>query len=103
MHHLGRSCCALLAVLTFWLVLSVSQIASAQTCTPPPPGMTAWYPADGNANDIQNGNNGTLQNGATFAAGKVNEAFSFDGVDDAVAVPNSATLELTGNQITIDA
>src|SRR5262249_16408719 len=54
------------------------------TCTPPPPNMVSWWPGDGNANDIQGGNNGTLQNGATFAAGMVGQAFSFDGVDDYV-------------------
>src|SRR5205085_6828151 len=51
-------------------------------CTPPPPNMVSWWPGDGNANDIQGSNNGTLQNGATFAAGKVGQAFSFDGFDD---------------------
>ncbi|PYK84022.1 MAG: hypothetical protein DME40_20010, partial [Verrucomicrobia bacterium] len=55
-------------------------------CTSPPPDMVSWWPGDGNANDIQDSNNGTLQNGATFAAGKVGLAFSFDGVDDYVDV-----------------
>src|SRR5207244_7714188 len=50
------------------------------TCTPPPPNMVAWYQGEGNANDIQGGNNGTLQNGATFAAGGGGQAFSLEGV-----------------------
>jgi subtilisin-like proprotein convertase family protein len=58
-------------------------------CVTPPSQMTAWYPGDGNASDIQGGNNGTLQNGATFAAGKVAQAFSFDGVDDSVSFGNT--------------
>jgi hypothetical protein len=49
--------------------------------------MISWWPSDGNANDIQDGNHGTLQNGATFAAGKVGQAFSFDGIDDLVSTP----------------
>ncbi len=73
-----------------------------RTCTPPPANMVSWYPGDGNANDIQGGNNGTLQNGATFAPGFVNQAFSFDGVDDQVTVPHNAN-QNTGSQITIDA
>jgi hypothetical protein len=44
--------------------------------------MVSWWPADGTANDIQGSNNGTLQNGATFAPGMVGQAFSFDGIDD---------------------
>ena len=45
----------------------------------PPAGLVSWWPGDGNANDIVGDNHGTLENGATFATGKVNQAFSFDG------------------------
>jgi len=38
-----------------------------QRCVSPPPDLVSWWPGDGNALDIQSGNNGTLQNGATFA------------------------------------
>ena len=41
------------------------------------------------------GNNGTLQGGATFAPGQVGQAFSFDGVDDFVLVPDSSSLDLS--------
>lgn len=54
-------------------------------CLQPPTGMVGWWPGDGNANDIQGPNNGTLQNGATFAAGQVGQAFSLDGTDDYVS------------------
>src|SRR5262249_4452298 len=70
-------------------------------CVTPPPNMVSWWPGDGNANDIQDGNNGTLQGGATFAAGKVAQAFSFDGVNGSVTVPDSANLDITG-PLTID-
>src|SRR5206468_12218446 len=72
------------------------------TCTPPPPNMVAWYQGEGNANDIQGGNNGTLQNGATFAAGEVGQAFSLDGVDDQIFIGNPTSLRITGD-LTIDA
>ncbi|MFN2500164.1 MAG: Ig-like domain-containing protein, partial [Pyrinomonadaceae bacterium] len=52
----------------------------------PSAGMVAWYPANGNTNDVMGGNNGALQNGATYGLGKVGQAFSFDGVDDFVEV-----------------
>ena len=68
----------------------------------PPAGMVSWWPGDGNASDIVDGNHGTLQGGATFAAGKVGQSFSFDGTDDFVEVPDSPNLKITGD-ITIDA
>jgi hypothetical protein len=46
------------------------------TCFPPPAGMVAWWPGDGNANDVVGGNNGTVQNGATFAPGGGGRAWS---------------------------
>src|SRR5262249_14080018 len=64
-------------------------------CLLPPPGLVSWWPGDGNANDIQDGNNGTLQGGATFAAGKVGQAFSFDGASGSVVVPDSPSLDVT--------
>ncbi len=51
----------------------------ADTCTAPPSGLVGWWPGDGNADDIIGGNNGTLQNGATFSSGEVAQAFSFNG------------------------
>jgi len=62
----------------------------------PTPGLVAWWPAEGNANDITgNGHGGVLDNGATFAAGKVGTAFSLDGVNDNIAVPDSPALHFT--------
>ena len=63
-------------------------------CLPRPPGLVAWWPGDGNANDIIGGNNGTLTNGATFAAGKVGQAFSFNTNHAGVLVGNPASLQL---------
>jgi hypothetical protein len=54
------------------------------SCTPPPSGMSHWWPGDNTATDIQGNNNGTLQGGATFTGGKVDRAFRFDGNDQAV-------------------
>ncbi len=71
-------------------------------CVTPPANLVAWYPGDGNASDIQGGNNGTLQNGATFEAGRVLQAFSLDGVDDYVQVADNPAASVTGS-LTIDA
>jgi len=74
----------------------------AAPCGPVASPLIAWWPGDGTAADIAGTNNGTLQNGAAFGPGLVSQAFSFDGVDDQVTVPDSAALRVTG-QITIAA
>jgi len=69
--------------------------ATSQSCLSLTNGLVACYPFNGNAVDHSgNGNNGTV-NGASPAAnrfGRTNSAFSFDGVDDEIVVPNSASL-----------
>jgi len=72
------------------------------TCVTPPSGMVSWWPGDGTADDIQDGNNGTLQGGVTFGAGKVGQALSLDGVNGRVLVPAASNLDLE-QAFTIDA
>jgi sugar lactone lactonase YvrE len=62
---------------------------------PAPAGLVSLWSAENNANDSADGNNGTLMNGATFASGMVGQAFSFDGADDYVNVPDNSNLDLT--------
>ncbi len=73
-----------------------------QSCVTPPANMVSWWTGDGTPNDLQGANHGTLQNGATYAAGKVGQAFSFNGANQYVDVPNSASLKISGS-ITLDA
>ena len=54
-------------------------IITADATIDPPAGMVSWWPGDGNADDIVDGNPGTLSGDATFAPGKVGQAFRFDG------------------------
>ena len=72
------------------------------TCAPPPSGLVSWWPADGNANDIRNGNNGTLQGGATFASGTVGQAVILDGIDDYINVPISDSLNTLNTAFTVE-
>jgi hypothetical protein len=58
-------------------------------------GLVAWWRAEGNALDSKGSNNGALTNGTSFAAGLVGQAFSFDGVDDRVAIPEAASVDLS--------
>jgi hypothetical protein len=79
---------AWLRLCAFWLlfvgVVVMGSEASGQSCAPDPGSMVAWWPAEGNAHDIDGSRNGTLRNGASFAAGRVGQAFSLDGSDDYV-------------------
>jgi CSLREA domain-containing protein len=94
-----------LAATNIAAIYNASFAGKCRTCTTPPPDMVSWWDGSGSvttANDIQGTNNGTLQDNATFAPGKVGQGFSLDGVNDYVFVPNSPSLNITGNQVTID-
>lgn len=77
-------------------VTSTTTVAGSSpppACDPSPSGMVSWWPAEGNAHDVQDGHDGTLQNGTTFTAGIANQAFSFDGVNDSVDLGNWFNLQ----------
>src|SRR6266436_1890113 len=72
--------------------------ARAQTntsCAPQPQGLVGWWPAEGNANDIASGDNGTLAAGTTFAPGEVGQAFSLNGTNAFVQAPSTPALDPT--------
>ena len=58
----------------------------------PPAGMVGWWRAENNALDSAGSNDGFLVNGTSFGAGKVGQAFSFDGLDDAVEIEDAPSL-----------
>ena len=74
-------------------------------CVTPPDNMVSWWPGDGNLFDIQGGHNGTSAGGGpAFAAGKVDQAFSFDGIDDFVSAGNPNAFQFgTTNPFSVDA
>jgi uncharacterized protein (TIGR03437 family) len=61
-------------------------------------GLIAFYPFTGNANDVSGSNaNGTVS-GAVLTAdrfGKSNQSYSFDGLDDHIAIGNPAAIQTT--------
>lgn len=65
---------------------------SRAQCVPPPAGLVSWWSGDGSADDISGTNDGTLSGRASFAAGMVADAFSFDGVDGYVEAGNDASV-----------
>jgi len=83
-----------------WESLRYGGCDSPVECTPPPSGMVSWWPGDGNAQDIQDGNDGTLLGDLGWVGGKVGNAFQFNGVDSYVQVLDSNNLDV--DSITID-
>ena len=75
-------------------VTSSNALLDLLECTPPPSGLIAWWPGDGNATNLAGSGNGTLSNGTAFATGFVGAAFQFDGADDFVRVPDSDIFNL---------
>lgn len=80
--------------LSLLLVLALAGRAGAQ----PPVQPASWWPGDGNADDAIGRNEGRLENGAGFAPGKTGTAFSLDGNDDFVQIPNATNLNFDGEQ-----
>jgi plastocyanin len=73
---------------------SIGMIGMVNVCAPPPANMVSWWGAEGNARDGIGNYDGTLQGGVTFAAGKVAQAFNFNGTDGEVDLPNSSSAPL---------
>jgi uncharacterized repeat protein (TIGR01451 family) len=66
------------------------------TCAPAPAGAVGGWAGDADAYDFSgNANDGTLQNGATFAPGKVGQAFDLTHGLDRVEIPHSPSLNFT--------
>lgn len=84
-----------IGIIVFVFILTIGITASA---TPSPSGLIAWWKAEGNAVDSVGGYNGSVD-GATFAAGKSGNAFSFNGsgqkVDGYIDLRNVVTNNFT--------
>lgn len=69
---------------------------SGTNCPPPPAGLVAWWPGDGNAFDIIGTNNATPIGGVGYAPGKVGQAFDLDGFTGYLDVPSRQSSAFTG-------
>ena len=83
--------------LTIWnKALTANEVASLYNT-----GTGAEYPFSSQTlpspNDAVSTNHGTLMNGCTFATGKIGKAFTFDGINDYVALPNNSLNSLTSD------
>lgn len=56
-------------------------------------GLVAYYPFDGNSNDMSgNGHNGTEYGGISYVSGKIGQAARFDGVNDFIKIYSGGEL-----------
>ena len=62
-----------------------------------PSSQVAWWRGEGDARDGVGPHDGTLMGGASFAPGRVGQAFRLDGVDDFVRVAHAPELNLKGS------
>src|SRR5690349_21751738 len=65
-HKLAGSAWRCFACGFILVMLAVDAVrpARAANCLPPPPGLVAWWPGEGDAKDLIGANDGTLQGGA---------------------------------------
>jgi Concanavalin A-like lectin/glucanases superfamily len=66
----------------------------------PTNGLVAWYPFNGNANDSSGNANNGIVTGATLTTdrfGVANSAYSFDGTNGLIRIPNSSSLTIKNN------
>lgn len=79
--------CAISAVcllLLFSATRFSTRVTAQASCAVPPTGLVSWWPGEGNANDLNGANNGTLPNGASFSPGHTGQAFNFTGYGDSL-------------------
>jgi fibronectin type 3 domain-containing protein len=78
----------------------------ALNCDVAPSGLVYWWPGNVDINDYAGTNNGSLNGGATYATGKVHQAFDLNGTNGFVSTsvqlanPQNFTLELWFNTTT---
>jgi len=55
--------------------------------------LVAYYTGDNTPNDAKGTYNGTLVNGATYSTGKINNGFSFDGINDYISTSTTSIID----------
>ncbi len=61
-------------------------ITPAQACLAPASGLVSWWTGDDVAADVVGGNNGTLENGAGYGLGEIDDAFNLSGSNQYVLI-----------------
>ncbi len=97
-----RGAGAVLSAITlgFGILSGVTPRTFAADCSSPPTGLVGWWRGEGDASDVTGSNGGTVV-GATFVAGRVGQAFNFNGTGQKITLPDNDALKLT-NSLTIE-
>lgn len=82
--------------------IAVLTVNTSPPCAPISIAMADWWQGEGNANDSEGVNNGTLVGGVSFIPGEVGQAFLFDGSSGYVSIPDSTSLDSFVTNITIE-
>ena len=61
-------------IVLLFLSFTVAPSTISAACVQPPTDLVSWWNGEGSANDLIGSLHGTLQNGTTFASGRVGEA-----------------------------
>ena len=80
---------------TLLIVLGLFAAVTSLAIAALPAGIVSWWPLDGNANDVQNGNPGVVVGAGTFEPGKVGLGFRSGGQGSLVEVADAPNLDLT--------
>jgi len=103
--HTGTNHLALLSGHTFLTLPTLAgqqyRLRHVYRTSPPDLSLVSWWPGNGDAIDIADGNSGSLVGGILFGGGIVGQAFELDGVDDHVIIPASTNLHV--RSVTFDA
>jgi hypothetical protein len=98
--RLLRPC--LQTLIAVFALISVCCSVYAQGCDQVPPNIVSWWAGESNPLDNLGINNGNYIGTPAYAPGEVGTAFSFNGANQFIRIPDAPSLHLT-NAITVDA
>lgn len=81
-------------ILAALVTAALSSVKVGAACVAPPPGLVAWWQAEGDALDSAGQAHGILVGDTRYAIGKVGSAFVFDGSGDGVNLGSAPELRL---------
>ena len=85
------------------LVTVLLLVGTAGGSTPPPAGITSWWPGEGDGTDVVSAHNATLDGTVGFTAAVVGQGFVLDAPEDLVRVDDNADLHPGTGSFTADA
>jgi len=81
---------------------AVLTVVTPPICPDAPSGMVAWWRGDGDTSDYAGTNDAVFEGTAAYAPGEVGQAFSFNGTNSYLQVPNSPLWDFGTNDFTIE-